>query len=69
MFTLAKLLAQFLSVACAPVKRHTSKRVQTVSNKNIVAHFIIIINMNIINMTTKQLDMKLLEITDILKVL
>ncbi len=60
------------SVACAPVERHTSKWVQTLykfSNKNTVAHFIIIINMNNINMTTERLDMKLREITEILKVL
>ena len=55
------------SVACVPIKRHTSKWVQTLpkfANKNILAHFI-----NIINMTTDQLDMKLREITDTLKVL
>ena len=40
------------------------------ANKNIVAHFYQYykINMNIINMTTDQLDMKLREITDTLKV-
>ena len=57
------------SVACAPVKRYTCKWVQTLSkfsNKNIVAHFI---NMNNINMKTDQLDMKLREKTDTLKVL
>ncbi len=63
MFTLAKILAAQLHVP-------RSKDIQVNGFiTNIVTHFINNINMNIINVMTDHLDMKLREITDTLKVL
>ena len=65
MFTLAKILAQLHVSQSKGIQVNGCKPYQNLQTKTyIVAHFI-----NIINMTTDQLDMKLREITDTLKVL